>query len=67
MAEVFEHSSYDADSWPRFARTAQYVTTVNFGTTSQVHAAAARVRGMHHPFVAPTPSPGDDIRLAARM
>lgn len=47
MAGVFEHSSYDADFWPRFARTASYVSTVNFGTTEQVHAAAARVRTMH--------------------
>ena len=47
MAGVFEHSSYDADFWPRFQRTAQYVTTVNFGTTSEVRAAAARVRKMH--------------------
>jgi len=48
MAGVFEHSSFDADFWPRFARTAQYVTTVNFGTTGDVHAAARRVRGMHN-------------------
>ena len=47
MAGVFEHSSYDADFWPRFQRTAQYVTTVNFGTTSEVDAIAARVRRMH--------------------
>jgi uncharacterized protein (DUF2236 family) len=47
MAGVFEHSSYDKDFWPRFQRTAQYVTTVNFGTTGEVNAAAARVRGMH--------------------
>jgi len=47
MAGVFEHSSYDADFWPRFQRTAQYVTTVNFGTTSDVQAVAARVRRMH--------------------
>jgi len=47
MAGVFEHSSYDADFWPRFQRTAQYVTTVNFGTTADVAAVAARVRGLH--------------------
>ena len=47
MAGVFEHSSYDADFWPRFQRTAEYVTTVNFGTTGEVAAAAARVRRMH--------------------
>ncbi len=47
MAGVFEHSSYDADFWPRFQRTAQYVTTVNFGTVDQAEAVAARVRRMH--------------------
>lgn len=47
MAGVFEHSSYDADFWPRFQRTAEYVNTVNFGTVSQAHAAAARVRRIH--------------------
>ncbi len=47
MAGVFEHSSYAGDFWPRFARTAQYVSTVNFGTTSEVSRASARVRGMH--------------------
>ncbi|MEO9222104.1 MAG: oxygenase MpaB family protein [Mycobacteriaceae bacterium] len=47
MAGVFEHSSSDTDFWPRFQRTAQYVTTVNFGTTQEVDAAAARVRGLH--------------------
>jgi uncharacterized protein (DUF2236 family) len=47
MAGVFEHSSYDADFWPRFQRTAEYVQTVNFGTNGEVQAAAARVRRMH--------------------
>ena len=47
MAGVFEHSSYDADFWPRFQRTAEYVNTVNFGTVSQAHAAAERVRHIH--------------------
>ena len=47
MAGVFEHSSSVTDFWPRFQRTARYVTTVNFGTTQEVDAAAARVRGLH--------------------
>lgn len=47
MAGVFEHSSYDADFWPRFSRTAQYVTTVNFGTTAEVEQIAGHVRRMH--------------------
>ena len=47
MAGVFEHSSYDQDFWPRFGRTAQYVTTVNFGTAAEVDEVAAHVRRMH--------------------
>lgn len=47
MAGVFEHSSYDQDFWPRFGRTAQYVTTVNFGTTAEVEEVASHVRRMH--------------------
>lgn len=47
MAGVFEHSSYDADFWPRFARTGAYVATVTYGSTAEVAKVAARVRGMH--------------------
>lgn len=47
MAGVHEHSNFRSDFWPRLQRTAQYVTTVGFGTTAQVDAAAARVRAIH--------------------
>ncbi len=47
MAAVHEHSSFPDDFWPRLRRTADYVTTVAFGSTAEVDAAAARVRGVH--------------------
>jgi len=47
MAGVHEHSSFPEDFWPRLRRTADYVTTVAFGTSSEVDAAAARVRAVH--------------------
>ena len=33
---MFEHSSFNADFWPRFARTAQYVATVVAGASGAV-------------------------------
>jgi len=47
MAGVHEHSDFSSDFWPRLQRTAQYVTTVGFGTRVQADAAAARVRAVH--------------------
>lgn len=47
MAGVHEHSDFATNFWRRLQRTAEYVTTVGFGTRAQVDAAAARVRGVH--------------------
>jgi uncharacterized protein (DUF2236 family) len=47
MAGVHEHSDFSSNFWPRLQRTAQYVTTVGFGTRVQADAAAARVRAVH--------------------
>ncbi|MGH3917350.1 MAG: oxygenase MpaB family protein [Pseudonocardiaceae bacterium] len=47
MAGVSEHSDFRTNFWPRLQRTAQYVTTVCFGTRAEVDAAAARVRAAH--------------------
>lgn len=47
MAGVHEHSDFRTNFWPRLQRTAQYVTTVGFGTRAEVDAAAARVRAVH--------------------
>jgi uncharacterized protein (DUF2236 family) len=47
MAAVAEHSRFARDFWTRLQRTAQYVTTVTFGTRTEADAAAARVRAVH--------------------
>jgi uncharacterized protein (DUF2236 family) len=47
MAGVAQHSNFAEDFWPRLRRTAEYVTTVAFGSTEQADAAAARVRTVH--------------------
>ena len=47
MAGVHEHSDFATAFWPRLQRTAQYVTTVAYGTTEQADTAAARVRALH--------------------
>lgn len=47
LAGVAQHSNFADDFWPRLQRTAQYVTTVAFGSTEQADALAARVRAMH--------------------
>lgn len=47
MADVHQHSDFSNDFWPRLQRTAQYVTTVGFGTRVEADAAATRVRAMH--------------------
>jgi uncharacterized protein (DUF2236 family) len=47
MAGVAQHSNFADDFWPRLRRTAEYVTTIAFGTTVQADAAAARVRTVH--------------------
>ncbi|HEY1968608.1 MAG TPA: oxygenase MpaB family protein [Pseudonocardia sp.] len=47
MAGVHQHSEFPADFWPRLRRTAEYVTTVTFGTTVEAEMAAARVRQAH--------------------
>jgi uncharacterized protein (DUF2236 family) len=46
-AAVYEHTDFHRDFWPRLQRTAQYVTTVSFGTRAQADAAGARVRAVH--------------------
>jgi uncharacterized protein (DUF2236 family) len=47
MAGVAQHSNFADDFWPRLRRTAEYVTTVAFGSTTQADEAAARVRRVH--------------------
>jgi uncharacterized protein (DUF2236 family) len=47
MAGVDQHSGFPDDFWPRLRRTAEYVTTVTFGSTEDADAQAARIRAAH--------------------
>ena len=47
MAGVLQHSDFRADPWGRLRRTADYVGVVTFGSTAEVDAIGARVRGIH--------------------
>lgn len=47
MRLLYARSSFQEDAWDRLLRTAAYVATVSFGTTSEVDAATARVRDVH--------------------
>ena len=47
MAGVLGHSDFRADPWGRLLRTADYVGVVSFGSTDEVAAIGARVRGIH--------------------
>jgi uncharacterized protein (DUF2236 family) len=47
MAGVDQHSRFPDDFWPRLRRTAEYVTTVTFGSADQADVLAARVRAVH--------------------
>ncbi len=47
MTGLAEHSTFQQDPWGRLQRTAEYVTTVTYGTRVEAMTAAARVRGVH--------------------
>lgn len=47
MAGVADHSGFRGDPWGRLQRTAAFLTTTTFGTTSDAQRAIARVRGVH--------------------
>jgi uncharacterized protein (DUF2236 family) len=63
MAGVAQHSDFRADPWGRLLRTVGYVTTVSFGSTTQVERAAARVRGIHRPLRGVEPESGAAYRV----
>lgn len=48
MAGVANHSDYQRRPIARLRGTAAYVAATTFGSTAQAHAAAARVRKVHH-------------------
>ncbi|NMI00495.1 oxygenase MpaB family protein [Pseudonocardia acidicola] len=50
-------------AWPRFQRTVEFVGTRTFGTTADVEAAAARVRGLHSRLRGYDPDTGREFRI----
>ena len=63
MAGVAQNSRYREEPWDRLIRTARYIGTVIYGTTAQVEAAAARLRGLHARLRAVDPRTGDLFRV----
>jgi uncharacterized protein (DUF2236 family) len=65
MAGTFQNSAlFDPrKAWARFERTAEFVGIRTFGTTAEVEAAAARVRGLHAKLRGRDPDTGAEFRL----
>ncbi|MGH8929141.1 MAG: oxygenase MpaB family protein [Egibacteraceae bacterium] len=63
MAAVAQHSDYRTDPWGRLRRTAEYITTVTYGTTSEAERAAARVRAVHARLSGTEPESGTPYRV----
>jgi uncharacterized protein (DUF2236 family) len=64
MAGVAEHSDFRADPWGRLFRTADYVGTTTYGTTSQAERAGAKVRGIHRRLSGIEPESGRTYRVS---
>ncbi|MCW2545071.1 MAG: hypothetical protein JWM40_2623 [Frankiales bacterium] len=63
MAGVAQHSDFQEDPWGRLFRTADYVRTTSFGTTSEARRAAATVRGIHNRLAGIEPESGRAYRV----
>jgi uncharacterized protein (DUF2236 family) len=63
MAGVRQNSSYRDDPWGRLERTAIYVATVVYGTTSQARQAGERLRRLHARLRATDPDTGERFRI----
>ncbi|MET8147067.1 oxygenase MpaB family protein [Actinoplanes sp. NPDC049668] len=63
VAAVAQNSDYRADPWGRLNRTSEYVSTVLYGSTAEVEAAASRVRRLHSRMSATDPRTGERFRV----
>ncbi len=63
MAGVAQHSDFQEDPWGRLFRTADYVRTTSFGTTSEAQRAAGKVRGIHQRRAGIEPESGVAYRV----
>ncbi|WP_328462557.1 DUF2236 domain-containing protein [Actinoplanes sp. NBC_00393] len=59
VAGISQNSGYRADPWGRLMRTSNYVGTVIYGSTGEVHEAAARLRRLHARMTAVDPRTGE--------
>ncbi|GIF08795.1 oxygenase MpaB family protein [Actinoplanes siamensis] len=63
VAGVAQNSSYRSDMWGRLTRTADYVTTVIFGSTTEAEQAGARLRRLHSRLRGADPRTREVFRL----
>ena len=63
IAGVVQNSDFRRDSWGRLMRTAEYVGTVVYGTTTDASRAGARIRGIHARLRARDPDTGEEFRV----
>jgi uncharacterized protein (DUF2236 family) len=63
VAGVAQNSSFRNDPWGRLIRTSDYVSTVVYGSTEQVEAAAGRLRRLHSRMTATDPRTGERFRI----
>ncbi len=63
MAGVAQHSDFRGDPWGRFARTAEYVATITYGTTDEAVRAGRRVQAVHARLSGVEPESGVPYRV----
>ncbi|GIJ25808.1 hypothetical protein Vqi01_09700 [Micromonospora qiuiae] len=63
MAGVAQNSNYRRDAWGRLIRTANYVGTTVFGTSSEAEEAGRRLRRLHGRMTAVDPATGERFRI----
>lgn len=60
---VMQNSDFRRDPWGRLARTADFISTITYGTTMEAERAAAKVRRIHRRLTAVDPDTGERYRL----
>jgi uncharacterized protein (DUF2236 family) len=63
VAGVAQNSAFKSDPWGRLMRTSDYVGTTIYGSTTEVEAAASRLRRMHARMTATDPRTGERFRI----
>ncbi|MER5455535.1 oxygenase MpaB family protein [Micromonospora sp. NPDC002389] len=63
VAGVAQNSNYRRDAWGRLIRTADYVGTTVYGTTTEAEEAGLRLRRLHARLTAVDPATGERFRI----